>query len=270
VFVYAVSAGPLEHASARAAVREAFEHVSAVTVRDRLSKRLLEEVGIRAPIRLTADPALLVGADPPSDELLAREAIPPGTRLIGISVREPGEAAPDLDVAHYHHLLANAADFMIHRFDATVVFVPLESRVLDLQQAHAVLARMAYPEQAVVLRHEYTVRQLVSLIGRFEFALGMRLHLLIFSAVQRVPFVPLPYGSKVSGFTEEFGLGIPDVGAINAGQLLSHVDRAWDERRDLRARIDGVMPCLQERARETHRLLLDVIAGIERSAVRER
>jgi polysaccharide pyruvyl transferase CsaB len=270
VFVYAVSAGPLEHSRSRDAVRSALLGVTAVTVRDRRSQRLLEEIGVAPPIRLTADPALLVQVDPPSDELLTREAIRPGSRLIGMSVREPGDAAPDLDERHYHQLLSNAADFMIDRYDAAVVFVPMEARVLDLQHSHAVLSGMTHARQAVVLKREYTARQLLSLVGHFEFALGMRLHFLIFAALQRVPFVPLPYGAKVSGFIDEFGLELPGVGKINCGQLLSYVDRAWDRRADLRDRIDRTLPGLQARARETNALLLEVIAGLERGAVRGR
>ena len=268
VFVYAVSAGPLEHGRSRTAVRGAFENTAAVTVRDRLSQRLLEEIGVPAPIRLTADPALLVRVEPPAEDLLVREAIHPGTRLIGMSVREPGDAAPDLDVRHYHQLLSNAADFMIDRYDAVVVFVPMEARVLDLQHSHAVLSGMAHARRAMVLQREYTARQLLSLVGHFEFALGMRLHFLIFAALQRVPFVPLPYGPKISAFIDEFGLESPRVGEMNAGQLRSYVDRAWDCRADLRGRIETALPGLQARARETNALLLDVIAGLGRGARR--
>jgi hypothetical protein len=57
-----------------------------------------------------------------------------------MSVREPGSAAPDLDEDHYHTLLANAADYMVDRLDADIVFVPMERRMLDMQHSHAVIA----------------------------------------------------------------------------------------------------------------------------------
>ena len=37
---------------------------------------------------------------------------------------------------------ANAADFMVDRFDADIVFVPMERSVLDSQHSHAVIAQM--------------------------------------------------------------------------------------------------------------------------------
>ena len=269
VFVYAVSVGPLSNPEARNAVREALNRAAVVTVRDRGSQRLLEEVGVTAPVQVTADPALLVGVDPAVDESLAAEGLTPGRRLIGISVREPGEAAPHLDVAHYHQLLANAADFMVDRYDATLVFVPMEPRVLDQQHSHAVIAGMANAPRALVLKRDYSVCQVLSMMGHFEFALGMRLHFLIFAALQGVPFLALPYSGKVTGFIREFGMAMPQFEGINAGQLLSYVDRAWDLRKDLRGRIASHLPRLQERARETHRLLVDLAGRIERGIVRE-
>ena len=63
--------------------------------------------------------------------MLKREGLDGRRRLIGMSVREPGSAAPDIDETHYHALLANAADFMVDRLDADMVFVPMERSVLD-------------------------------------------------------------------------------------------------------------------------------------------
>lgn len=266
VFVYAVSVGPLTNAEIRRAVQEGLSRAAVVTVRDRDSQRLLEEIGVTTRVQVTADPALLVTVDPAAGESLVSEGVERGQRLIGISVREPGEAAPGLDVAHYHHLLANAADFMVDRYDATLVFVPMEPRMLDQQHSHAVIAGMANARRALVLKREYAVCQVLSMMAHFEFALGMRLHFLIFAALQGVPFLALPYSAKVSGFITEFGMTMPHLEGINAGQLLSYVDRAWDLRKQLRAGIASNLPRLQARARETNRLLLELVGRLDRGA----
>jgi polysaccharide pyruvyl transferase CsaB len=263
VFVYAVSVGPLTNPEARKAVREGLNRAAVITVRDRGSQQLLEEIGVTAPVHVTADPALLVGVDPAVDESLAAEGLTPSRRLIGISVREPGEAAPHLDVRHYHQLLANAADFMVDRYDATLVFVPMEPRVLDQQHSHAVIAGMANAPRALVLKREYSVAHVLSMMGHFEFALGMRLHFLIFAALQGVPFLALPYSNKVTGLIREFEMATPPVENLNAGLLVSYVDRAWDLRKDLRTRIATHLPRLQARARQTHELLLELAAKVE-------
>jgi polysaccharide pyruvyl transferase CsaB len=266
VFVYAVSVGPLNNAETRKAVQEGLDRAAVLTVRDRQSQRLLEEIGVSTPVHVTSDPALLLRPDLTAEDAFAAEGLSPQERLIGLSVREPGEAAPDLDVTHYHQLLANAADFMVDRYDATLVFVPMEPRVLDLQHSHSVISGMANARRALVLKRDYSVAQVLSMMGHFEFALGMRLHFLIFAALQRVPFLALPYGTKVTGLIQEFGMSMPPMEEINAGQLLSYIDRAWDLRGQLRTRIDQHLPELQARARETNRLLLDLLARIQHGA----
>ncbi|MFI5327634.1 MAG: polysaccharide pyruvyl transferase family protein, partial [Candidatus Rokuibacteriota bacterium] len=232
VLVYAVSAGPLHDAAARTLVRDTLSRVDAVTVRERRARQLLEEVGVR-DIEVTADPAFLLEPEPIPEDALQREGLNQNRRLIGLSVREPGSAAPDIDETHYHALLANAADYMVDRLDADLVFVPMEPRQKDTQHCHAVVSKMAHAHQATVLKGEYTSGQLLSLMSHFDFAVGMRLHFLIFAALNRVPFVALPYSSKVAGFLEDLEIAMPPLKQVNAGQLIAYIDRWWDLRRNL-------------------------------------
>ena len=180
VILYAISAGPLTTQSSRQAVAHVLNAPASpvITVRDRLSYRLLEDVGVDQPIHLTADPALLLEPEEPPGDALIAEGVDPALHLIGFSVREPGPAAPDIDPEDYYALLANAADFMMERYDADVVFVPMERT--DVQHSHAVVAHMQNAERAEILRRRYSPRQILALMGRFEFAVGMRLHFFFF------------------------------------------------------------------------------------------
>ena len=258
VLVYAVSAGPLHDAAARTLVRDTLSRVDAVTVRERRAQQLLEEVGVR-DIEVTADPAFLLEPEPLPEEALQREGLNKNRRLIGFSVREPGSAAPDIDETHYHALLANAADYMVDRLDADLVFVPMEPRQKDTQHCHAVVSKMAHAHQATVLKGEYTSGQLLSLISHFDFAVGMRLHFLIFAAINRVPFVALPYSSKVAGFLEDLEIAMPPLKQVNAGQLIAYIDRWWDLRRNLQARLEKSVPEIQIRARRTNEIALRLL-----------
>ncbi|HEU5389317.1 MAG TPA: polysaccharide pyruvyl transferase family protein [Streptosporangiaceae bacterium] len=97
-------------------------------------------------------------------------------------MREPGPAAPDIDPEDYYALLANSADFMVDRYDADIVFVPMERT--DIQHSHGVVAHMQNAERAEILRRRYSPRQIMALMGQFDFAVGMRLHFLIFAALR--------------------------------------------------------------------------------------
>src|SRR5262245_19838118 len=257
VMLYAIGAGPLSHAAATAAVREELEHVEAITVRERSAQRVLEEAGVHREITVTADPALLLKPEALPRGLLKREGLEGRRHLIGMSVREPGVAAPDLDQNVYHALLANAADFMVDRYDADVIFIPMER--LDTPHSHAVIAKMLRAQRATVLKSEFTSGQVLSLMGRFDFAVGMRLHFLIFAALAGTPFVALPYAGKVGGFLEDLGLPSPPLNLVNEGRLMAHIDESWDRRRATRAKLEKAVPPLQERAQQTHRVLVELL-----------
>jgi polysaccharide pyruvyl transferase CsaB len=260
VIVYAISAGPLVDLSLRSRVREALDHVAVITVRDRQTRQLLEEIGLEREVIVTADPALLLEPEPLTlEEILRAEAIDPDARLIGFSVREPGPAAPDLHAEHYHRLVANAADFMIDRLDAEVVFFPLERRSYDVQHSHAVVGQMNHAQRATVLKRDYTPGQILSLLEHFEFTVGMRLHFLIFSAIANVPFIALSYATKVSGFLDELRLEAPALYQVSAGQLIANIDRAWDQREQLRERVRGSLLELQRRARINNELAVGLL-----------
>jgi polysaccharide pyruvyl transferase CsaB len=263
VMLYAIGAGPLKDPAAQALVRDCVNKVELVTVRERRANKILEEAGVSREMIVTADPALLLEPEPLPEGALAQEGLEGRQNLIGMSVREPGVAAPDLDEDVYHALLANAADFMADRFDAHIVFVPMEHSVLDSQHSHAVIARMLRAQRATVLKGEYTSGQLLSLMGHFSFALGMRLHFLIFAALQGIPFVALPYASKVAGFLEDLQITAPPMKLVNAGRLIAYLDQCWDSRREMRERISEGLPALKERSRQTHELAMALLTKRE-------
>lgn len=260
--IYAVSAGPLEDPTTQRLVCECLERAALVTVREREAQRVLEDAGLKREVIVTADPALLLRAEPVSASDLKREGLDAKRRLVGISVREPGGAAPNVGEDLYHSLLANVADFIVDRYDSDVVLVPLERQVLDVQHSHAVVAKMLRAERATVLRGKYTPGQLLSIMKRFDFAVGMRLHFLVFAALQGIPFVALPYASKVSGFIADLELETPPLEHVNAGRLIAYIDHAWDERRSLAQRVQRRLPALQARAARTHELLMDLVGRL--------
>lgn len=259
VMVYAVGVGPLKDPATKELVRDCLNRATAVTVRERDAQHTLEELGVNREIIVTADPALLLKPEPLPPGTLEREHLDGQRCKIGISVREPGSAAPDISEDHYHALLADAADYMVDRFDADVIFIPMERLMKDVQQSHAVVARMLRASQATVLKGEYTSGQLLSIIGHLSFAVGMRLHFLIFSAIQGVPFVALPYASKVSGFIEEIQVEMPPLKLVNAGRLIAYIDRSWDKQRLLQKQISHALPELKKSALENNTIAVRLL-----------
>ncbi|MGW5559855.1 polysaccharide pyruvyl transferase family protein [Micromonospora sp. NPDC003944] len=229
LITYAVGVGPLSEAVDTGMVRETLSSATQVTVRDQESRMVLEEAGLLNPITVTADPAFLLQPEEFPAHLLAEEGVPVGQRLVGISVREPGRAAERLDVDGYHRLLAQIGDFLVHRIDACVLFVPMERD--DIRHAHGVLSHMVAADRGRILHGTYSPQQVLGLMRHFDLAVGMRLHFLIFAAMVGTPFLPLPYAGKVFDLAQR--LGVPALRGVEReveGPLLAEVDRLWDER----------------------------------------
>ena len=126
---------------------------------------------------------------------------------------------------------------------------------------------MHFAQRATVLKGEYTPRQMISFLAQCEFAVGMRLHFLIFSALAGVPFVALPYATKVTGLIEDLEMEMPPLRDVNSGRLIATVDRSWDNRSRVRKQIRRLLPSLQERARKTNQLLVTLVNSSEPAKV---
>ncbi|MFC4105656.1 polysaccharide pyruvyl transferase family protein [Micromonospora zhanjiangensis] len=263
VCTYAVGAGPLTEPVDCGMVREALGAAVEVTVRDEESRLLLEESGVTRLITVTGDPAMMLEPEEFGDDLLREEGIPRSRRLVGMSVREPGRAAARLDEAGYHRLLAQVGDFLVHRLDASVLFVPMERD--DIRHAHGVLSQMTAAVHGRILHGDYRPRQILGLMRHFDLAVGMRLHFLIFAAMAGTPFLPLPYAGKVFDFAQR--AGVPALRGVEReveGPLLAEVDRLWDERASRAAgtalRVEGMCA----RAKASGELLAPLLEGLER------
>jgi polysaccharide pyruvyl transferase WcaK-like protein len=81
----------------------------------------------------------------------------------------------------------------------------------------------------------------------------------MFSAIQGVPFVALPYSPKVAGFLDDMHMEMPPINYVNEGRLLAYIDRSWDQRDEIRTQIQTVLPVLQKRAMQNNAILMDMI-----------
>ena len=123
-----------------------------------------------------------------------------------------------------------------------------------------------HTDQAEILRRRYSPGQILDLMGRFDFAVGMRLHFLIFAALRGTPFAALPYASKVTGLLEDLEMDTPPLGSIGIGQLTATIDRSWDTRAEIRATINRRLSGLKARAKQTNDLLIGLLGRASSAA----
>lgn len=54
---------------------------------------------------------------------------------------------------------------------------------------------------------------------------------------------------------------MPSLEHVTTGRLIAHIDRSWDMRHEVRARIQSALSDLQARARETNELAVQLLTG---------
>jgi len=229
--------GPIVSPIARRATAALFNRAAAITVRDPASLETLAALGVRRPrIEQTADPvfALRPSSREVGEEILARHGIDLNRPCIAFALREwrpragSAPAATDPNDEHILGIWAEAAAFAHRELGAQVLFVPMHPPD-DESYARRVAERAAVP--AVVLPGPCPPRDLISVVGCVDLMVAMRLHALIFAALQGVPLVGISYDPKIDGFLRLLDrTPAAEMTSIEGEVLLHAIQTAWDAR----------------------------------------
>jgi N-acetylglucosaminyldiphosphoundecaprenol N-acetyl-beta-D-mannosaminyltransferase len=186
VMVYAQGIGPLKRRTSRFLTKLSISGCNVISVRDERSKRLLEKIGVRREISVTADPALLLK---PSQLPMLKDLNKP---VLGYAFR----AWPGLDF----EAVAKIVDEANRRFKGTTVLIPFHHKT-DVHVAEQIAARMRTP--AIVFSQTTLPSDILGVVGELDVLIGMRLHSIIFASTQKTPFIPVSYDPKVGEFAKQ-------------------------------------------------------------------
>jgi polysaccharide pyruvyl transferase CsaB len=202
LFIYATGVGPLKTWLGMWLTRWVYDYASGITVRDKASLDKLIELGVdSAKVETTADPAFLLR--PEIDEK-SREP-----RTYVISLR------PWL---HHNAVLLEGVAQVLERLKvekgATFTFVCMQSvREHDLGLLEPLVERVG---GKIVTPKDF--HELVGLLEKAEFAIGMRYHFLIAALMARTPTLALSYSPKVKSLYEgdlsPYCMGLEGFGAV--------------------------------------------------------
>lgn len=243
VMLYGNGVGPVRGRLNRLLVRWLGNLVDQITVRDAGSAQVLAELGVtRPPIEVTADAVFtLAPAEREAAEaVLARTGVPAGRPRLGISVR------PWQRRERYKRDLARAADLFAAAEGVEVVFLPMQHPG-DVEVSRQVAAAMQHPARVVTER--CAVPTVMALYGAMDLVLGMRLHALIFAALQGVPHLGVVYDPKVESFLNI--VGQPVAGAVDnldPERAAAALRQVWRERAAVRSHLLEVSATLAQRA----------------------
>jgi polysaccharide pyruvyl transferase CsaB len=205
ITTWAVGVGPLTTAAGRQEAGLLFGMMETVSVRDDLSKTLVEDLG-GPRVVVHADPvfALESSGTDPMVGLLEVEDLPHDGRLrIAVSVRGWGPDGAWID------RVAAGLDEIIETFDADVLLVALQAGTglaNDALVSTRVAARMRHADRRAVVAGDLSPREKLDLISHSDLLIGMRLHSVIFASSRGIPIVAIPYDPKVQLAMESLAL----------------------------------------------------------------
>lgn len=204
VMIYAQGIGPVNKQINKKLIKWILNKVDLITVRDKPSKELLENLGVVKPsIYVNSDPVFLlkkkninniIDRHPLIQQLINSDNRP----LIGVSVREYKGNGLDSK-----SIFAQAVDYLVENYQAKIIFLPFKFDE-DVYSSEEILSLMK--NKAEVLKIKLEPEELLSVLSRLSLLVGVRLHSIIFSSIANIPFVAFNYDPKVKYFVEDLGL----------------------------------------------------------------
>lgn len=194
--LYANGIGPLIRESNKKRTKKVLEKVDIITLRDMRSKDTLAELGITENVYVTADPVF--GIDnintAQGRKILSRMNVKPNVKCMGISVRMNKKMNDDI-----LKNIAVAVDKCSKKYDLFPVIIPMQRN-----KDEGICRRLSgfIETENIVLPSDMSLDDTLSVVSNMTFCIGMRLHTLIYSAVEAIPVIGLVYDPKVSGFME--------------------------------------------------------------------
>ena len=229
IVFYAQGLGPLERRVNRFLVQKAVSMAEYISVRDKESQKLLEELDVdREQIYKTADPVFSFRQQELFSEkknfFLKAEKIVSDLEkpIIGISVR------PWKNNEYLQEFIGEVKQFAA-TIGASIVIIPMH---YDIDYALSSRLSASLDIKNRILPRVEDPRQLLAFFSKLDFVIGLRLHSLVFAAFNCVPFLGLAYDPKVSSFVKNYNDGefidINDFKGI--ASLNGLAKRIWENR----------------------------------------
>lgn len=240
--IYACSIGPYNFGFTKIAARFLYNNVDLLLVREPITKRYLEELGVKE-IQLTADHAFLMSAER-NEELL--ELVQELKPFIGISVKHIYYNKWKT----YSQLVGNTIEFITEDLERNVLLIPHGEE--DKRPSRAVF-RDYKNDRLHLLEKDYSPGELKYLISQAEFFIGSRIHSCISSLSSNIPtIIAVPRDDhRGLGILEFYGMQelLLDPSS-EAPELRSLFEDSFGRKKEIKAILKENLPKVQRLAKK--------------------
>jgi colanic acid/amylovoran biosynthesis protein len=253
LYVLPQSIGPLRRRWERVVVRRLYGQARHVFVREPVSLRLAQEIGLPAArLSLAPDMAFALPAAPREEALVRLRAAGVGAGpRVGVTVINRLIRHVGADVwERYEAALADTLAGFARSQGATVIFFPQvigpTEREDDRVAARRIIARMDFGEKAILLEEPVPPALMKAMYREIDILVATRMHSAIFALGGGVPTLMIEYLHKIRGLAEMLGLAewTLSLTETEPGRLRQTLDALWENREAVRRHLDEIMPGL--------------------------
>lgn len=217
--LYANGIGPIGNKKNYPKIKRVLDEADKLTLRDPESIEELRKIGVENPnVEVTADPVFSLDIDGKiSMDKLMKELKIEGKRYFCVSVRKWKYLAQDFESS-----IVSACEYVYGEYGFIPLFIPMQQS-WDKEICRNISAKLNCPFAAA--ERKLSPNELMALTAEAQFVIGMRLHILIYSACAATPFIGIEYDPKVSAVVKYVGPGYgTDAKTITSEKLISLCD----------------------------------------------
>ncbi len=238
--LYANGIGPLYGQKSRKRAATVIKKADFISLRDPESLKLIREIGCENlidTIKISADPAFCKNESDPiwTKLILTREKLAPDAKYFMVSVRSGNtldSTKTDYDDRVINEL-SRTITVLMEKHALFPLFVPFQAEVDD-----KITEKLYNSVGGGIVLRGLSAGELYGVIEGAEFAISMRLHLLIFAASCAVPMIGLSYDKKVDSFIDYIGEGhLSDIRNFTASEITDAAEKILSDKENIKERL---------------------------------
>lgn len=218
IILYANGIGPIKKKYNKKITTWIINKVDMITLREHLSYEIIQEMNVYKPkIAVTADPVFNLKSSKvvSVEEIYRVNKIPTDKPLVGVLFRQWHYKA------YYTEKIASICDHIVEKYGYNIVFIPMKHPA-DMVVCKDIASKMKQPSYQI--KEHLHEDKMIAFIKDMRFILSMRLHGLIYGAMNKVPMIGFNYDPKVRHYINELNMQlVEDMSSINIQNVLEKI-----------------------------------------------
>lgn len=244
--------GPVNRESnRRLAAKVINKNVDSISLRENKSAIELENLGVKVPYIITADPAIsLNGVSYNGVKSVFDKNNVKTNDYICVAIRDWKQFAPG-----FKKSLAKSLDYIKNEYKKDIVFLPMQYPQ-DIEISKSVASKMQ--SKSYIIETPCTIEETIGIINHSSLVLAMRLHSLVYAVSCGVGVIALKYDPKIDGFMNYFRQSnIVNVETMTEAKLKHTINKFFEG--ENKEETESLCKEMREKAAQNARLAVELL-----------